>query len=336
MLNTSESRVKERWREIRGSCPVCGRKGWCRISPDGAFVSCRRQEYGAARTVNYRDGSQAFLHRLDGYTPPPPVSPPIPDTPRADDADLDKVYRAILERLTLACRHREQLQSRGLSRADIERAGYRSLPAACRAGIVKPLRERFADALLLSVPGVLSRDGPHGRYLTLGGLPGLLIPVRSAAGHVVGLVVRPDDPGDGGKYRWLSSKYAGGPGPGARIHVPVGVKPGGRVVLVEGTLKSDVAFALAGRKRTVLGLPGPHVINEALTTLRALEAEEVLLAFDTDVTSNPHVAEAQYHGLYRLRDDAGFGDKAGLLRWPPELGKGLDDALLTGRKGGPS
>jgi hypothetical protein len=329
MLSNPSARIKERWREIRAACPVCGRRGWCRASPDGAFVACRRNEHGAVRTVTYHDGSHAYLHRLDGQAPACPVTVSAAGAPRANDVNLDRVYRALLARLSLHQRHRQQLQARGLSGADIQRAGYRTLPCSCRAGVLRVLREQFRDDLLLSVPGVIARQGPHGRYLTLGGRPGLLIPVRSVAGLVVGLVVRPDDPGEGGKYRWLSSRYAGGPSSGARVHVPVGVQGGGRVVLVEGVLKSDVVFALSGW--TVVGLPGCWVTNEALGILRQLQATEALLAFDRDVTSKPHVAEGQLEGLYRLK---GAGFTEGLLRWPAGLGKGLDDALLSWRKGG--
>src|SRR5262249_23213505 len=160
---------------------------------------------------------------------------------------------------------------------DLDRAGYRSLPPACRAGVCRELRDLFPDALLLSVPGIVRREGPHGAYLTISGRAGLLIPARDVMGQIVGLVVRPDDPGDGAKSSWLSSRWAGGPPPNTRVHVPVGVRPGGRVIVTEGALKSDVAFALAGRQRTILGLPGPHISNEALDVLRRLEPTEVLL-----------------------------------------------------------
>src|SRR5262249_13679760 len=155
----------------------------------------------------------------------------------------DRVYRHLLARpeTSLLARHRQALAARGLTDADIDRGVYRSLRAACRAGGVRPLRDWFGHQLVLSVPGIIARGGRHRRDLTLGGAPGLLIPIRSVEGHVVGLVVRPDDPGDGGKYRWVSSRAAGGPGPGARVHVPAGTSPGGRVILTEGPLKAATA-----------------------------------------------------------------------------------------------
>jgi hypothetical protein len=97
-----------------------------------------------------------------------------------------------------------------------------------------------------------------------------------------------------------------------------------RVVVVEGSLKADVAAALSGR--SIIGLPGCIVNAECIATLQALGAEEALLALDADATSNSKVAQAQIDGL-RLLKRSGFDE--GIVRWRPELGKGLDDMLLT-------
>jgi hypothetical protein len=191
------------------------------------------------------------------------------------------------------------------------------------------LRQAFSDALLMGIPGITAKEGPHRRYLTLNGSPGLLIPIWSAASLVVGLMVRPDEPGNGGKYRWVSSRPHG-PSPGSRVHVPVGTVRRERVVLVEGSLKSDVAAALAP-DWSIVGLPGCHVTAEAIDTLRVLGTKEALLALDADATKNPHVALAQLDGL-RILSAAGF--TSGLIRWPLEMGKGLDDLLLGLRQRG--
>src|SRR5581483_3122174 len=116
---------------------------------------------------------------------------------------------------------------------------------------------------------------------------------------VVALVVRPDEPGEGGKYRWLSSRGSGGPSPGWRVHVPAGVRPAGRVTLTEGCLKATVAHSLSGK--AIIGMPGPHVTDEAVGVLRELGAEQALLALDMDTLTNPHVARAQVDGLRKLQ-----------------------------------
>jgi hypothetical protein len=317
-----------RWRRTnrKDRCPVCKHADWCLISIDGTAAICPRTE------SPHRCGEAGWLHRLD--TPAARIARPSPTLPagakseRAADGDLHPVYHAALARLRLADRHRTQLRDRGLTEADIARASYRTLPAGCRAPLARELRDLFGDAWLLTVPGIIVREGRHGRYLTVAGAPGLLIPIRSAVGHIVGLVVRPDDPGDGGKYRWLSSAPAG-PSPGWRVHVPAGAPPTERVVLTEGALKADVATALA-HGQMIIGLPGPHVIDEAIAALHALGARRAVLALDADANRNVHVARAQLDGRRKL-EAAGFVGE--LLRWEPTLGKGLDDMLLTLRGG---
>ncbi len=331
---SSDRKTGPLWLEMRRPCPICGHAGQCCISPDGAVVACYRKAVGAFRERTGSDGRECWYHRVRDrrdYGPSaslPPTARPKPTA--AADVDLDRVYRALLAcpELRLRAEHRGQLLARGLAGEDLDREGYRSLPPSCRAGVLRRLHDHYSDALLLSVPGVICRDGPHGRYLTLAGSAGLLVPVRSVAGHVVGLVVRPDDPGTGGKYRWLSSQRYGGPSSGARVHVPAGVGPAPSVRLVEGALNAAVAYAIGGE--ALVGLPGLNVNDEAIATLKALGAREALLALDADVQTNPHVARAQADGLRRL-ERAGF--EYGIVRWDPELGKGYDDLLLTLRKG---
>jgi hypothetical protein len=322
-----------RWRECR-TCPACNHQGWCRASDDGR-VACRRLSSGAVKTIRYKDGTEAYLHftrgRPIGFGPMPPPRPEA-NAQRAADADLHRCYHMLLAdgELFLRSHHRQQMLERGLSDADITRAAYRSLPAKCRAGILRRLRGHLPDDLLLAVPGIIRREGKHGSaYLTLAGRAGMLIPVRSAAGLILGLVVRPDDPGDGGKYRWISSRYHDGPSSGCRTHTPAGVGPTAPIVtLTEGSLKADISHALSGS--AVIGMAGPHISTETIDTLRALGARKVLLALDSDARTNPHIATAQLTGLDRLKR-AGF-EEYGLLKWDASLGKGLDDALLASRR----
>jgi Domain of unknown function (DUF3854) len=295
------------------------------------MVACRRQEHGAIRRLDYKDGT-AWLHLVGDRRYMPTASLPTSKVhaPRASDAVLDHVYRALLEcpELLLQPGHRQHLMARGLMPADLQRNAYRSLPGASRASIGRRLLDQFRAEMLLTVPGVIARDGPHGRYLTLAGRAGILIPVRSAAQLIVALIVRPDVPEPGKKYTWFSSAYYGGRSPGARVHVPAVVQASRRAIVVEGTLKADVVFALSGR--SVIGLPGCYVNTEAIDTLKVLEVREALLALDADTVDKPHVARAQAEGL-RLLNEAGFD--GGLIRWDERRGKGLDDRLLRLRKG---
>src|SRR5262245_3134720 len=160
-------------------CPVCKHSDWCRVTADGAVAGCMRVEAGAFRSKEGRDGSRVFLHRLAGSSRPEGDPPPRPgpEAKRAAPGTLNEVYGALLGRLTLSKPHRDALSRRGLPEDAIERGGYRTLPVQGRPRIARDLRERFGDGLL-RVPGFVVKEGRSGRYLTLRGPAGLVVPCR--------------------------------------------------------------------------------------------------------------------------------------------------------------
>ena len=283
---------------------------------------------GAYKTKTDKNGAEYYLHRLDGAAPPPPDPPPAfgPPRDRADADALHRVYSALLARLQSSEAHRDNLHGRGLGDDEIDRRGYKTLPVRGRAALARTLREQFGDSLL-SVPGFVVKQGAGAKpYVTLAGAAGLLVPVRDAAGRVVALLARRDDASDGrGKYLYLSSAAAGGPGPGAPVHVPLGVAGPAEVVRVtEGALKSDLAHALSGLP--TIGLPGVSTWRPALPMLRELAARTVRLAYDMDAQDKPTVARP----LAALAEAlAAEGFAVELERWPAEH-KGIDDALSAG------
>ena len=211
-----------KWRRVSANhpCRICGKPDWCSESVDGRLAACRRVEVGSWKSKLDRNGAACYLHRLDGTAssaaPSPPVSGPGPALATPDT--LQDVYSALLSRLPLSKEHRANLGRRGLPDAEIDRRGYRSLGIQGRARIAAKLREQFGD-LILTVPGFVTKEGNNGRYLTLAGAAGLLIPVRDLVGRIVALLSRRDDAGDGrGKYQYLSSIRYGGPGPGASMY----------------------------------------------------------------------------------------------------------------------
>src|SRR5262249_22336519 len=156
---------------------------------------------------------------------------------------------------------------------------------------------------------------------------GLLAPVADPASRVLALLVRRDDASDGrGKYLYLSSARAGGPGPGTPAHVPLGVTaPCHTCRLTEGALKADLAVALSALP--TIGAAG-LAWQPALDVLSALGCRTIRLAFDADALDNPHVARA-------LADCHGALGAAGLAveleRWNKADGKGIDDLLAAGK-----
>jgi hypothetical protein len=247
---------------------------------------------GAFKTKSDKNGAEYDLHRLDGAVPPPSAPPP-PVGPAPDRADADalhRVYSALLTRLQLSEVHREALRRRGLGDDEIDRRGYRTLPVRGRAALARALRQEFGDSLL-SVPGFVVKQGMGAKpYVTLAGAAGTLGPVRDLAGRAVALLARRDDASDGrGKSQYLSSTAADDPGPGAPVHVPLGVAGPAEVVRVtEGALKSDLAHVLSGVP--TIGLPGVSTWRPALPMLRELGARTVRLAFDMDAQDKPTVA----------------------------------------------
>ena len=167
------------------------------------------------------------------------------------------------------------------------------------------------------------RDGR--RWWSLAGAAGLVIPGRTIDGHIASLKVRADVPGDGGKYSAVSSSKHGGPSPGAPAHVPLRSGQSNTVRLTEGELKADVATALSGL--LTISIPGVAMWRKALPVLQDIQAPRVLLAFDADWRTNPHVAQALGQAAVAL---VKAGYEVQVETWEPVLAKGIDDLLLTG------
>src|SRR5439155_10944889 len=116
-----------------------------------------------------------------------------------------------------------------------------------------------------------------------------------------------------------------GAGPGAPVHVPRWDSDTSRVRITEGELKADVATALSGV--LTISAPGVSAWRGALPVLRHLAPTSVLLAFDADAVSNPHVARAAQATAEAL---ATQGWEVVVESWNPDLAKGIDDALAAG------
>ena len=166
------------------------------------------------------------------------------------------------------------------------------------------------------------KDGRNGRFLTLAGPKGIVVPVRDLAGRIVALQIRRDVVTDGPKYVYLSSTKYDGPSPGSPVHVPLGiVKPVEKVRVTEGFLKADVAYALSGVP--TIGLPGVASWKPCVPVLKEMGCKAVVLAMDADAKDNPNVAQA----LAAIDDGLkaeGFAIE--LEQWPAPH-KGIDDAL---------
>ncbi len=328
----SDGRTGRRpWVRVSGAhpCPICEHSDWCRVTPDGRRAACMRVEEGSYSSKAGKDGSTTYLHRLDGSAKPPPAPPPSCGTKpeRADAATLNAIYEAMLAALPLIIAHREALQRRGLKDEESDRRGYGSLPRQGRHRVARDLHERFGD-VVQRVPGVYTKQGDRGPYLTLAGAVGLLIPVRDAAGRIVAILSRRDDKGSGNnRYTYLSSVSHGGPGPGSPVHVPLGIAAPVEILrITEGSLKGDIAHALSGLP--TIGLPGVSNWRPVLPIVREMGCRTVRLAIDADASDKAPVARALSDLSEALLAE---GLAVELERWDIADGKGIDDLLAVGK-----
>lgn len=311
-------------RVLRIKCPVCGARDRCSVRSDPpALAVC----YKVGASERSADGG--FVHRLDAVRARSiPKVALAPSIERAPADALNAAYTAMIDRCGLSSAHREALRARGLSDAHIERAGYASLEARGRAQLGAAIVGAVGD-LAPRVPGYVRREQDGRSWPSVAGFPGLLVPCRDERGRILGLQVRRDEPGDGPRYVWLSSRSQGGASASTFAHVPI-VRPDARrdvVIVSEGPLKCDAITALDGR--LCVSVPGVSAWARALDVLEVLRPQRVLVAFDADVRTNPAVRAAHDALCAAL---ASLSIPCASLSWPAEMGKGLDDALLFHRR----
>ena len=171
-------------------CSVCGGDSWCQTHREGHTVLCKRVGNGGREKTN-RDGVAYYVHRLAGAVRE--VMEHLPPTAeRAPVAELDAAYQTILRNLRLDLSDRAGLRTRGLDDAAIDAGGYRTLPVEGRARLARAVLEEVGEDAR-AVPGIVWKTDDTGRgWWSLGGSPGLLIPVRDLEGQVVALKVHAD------------------------------------------------------------------------------------------------------------------------------------------------
>lgn len=341
------SSATSKWTEVTrlNLCPICGKPDWCSISTDGTWAVCRRVDTGDGLHRVDKSGGDYWLYRIGGSiddsdmdngtqrdvaadyseTSQPVLAPADPDT-------LDKVYRALLQELSLSAVHRENLRKRGLSDEEINFREYRTLVGPGRAKLAKTMVSKFGNDVCKKIPGLFIKQGERKPYWTLAGSAGIVIPLRDVRGRIVALKVRADKPGNGPKYSYLTSSgrmgaVQDGPSPMPTVHLPVHKSSSHlvRVRLTEGELKADIATALSGD--LTISIPGVSIWRPALPVLRELAPEKVLLSFDADARKNYNVARALQNTAIALQAE---GFDVELETWPEEWGKGIDDVLASG------
>lgn len=278
------------WRKVthQSVCIICSKPDWCAVSADGVWAVCRRVATEGGQHRVDSAGVDFWLYRIGELMPSIPVysKPRFAGVKRAAPESLHLIYGALLGKLKLSFSHRQNLRDRGLMDHEIERRGYKTLPAEGRDKLAMGLIAQFSSASCAPVPGFYQ----SGEQWTLAGPPGLVIPVRNSGGCVVALKIRRDGHTHGPKYLYLSSRKQGGPGPGSPIHVPLFDHIPNTIRVTEGELKADIATVLSGI--LTISIPGAAAWRTALPVLREFNPSQILIAFDADVRRNHHVARA--------------------------------------------
>ena len=324
-------------------CPFCGdsqksqKHGHLYLKPSTGEYKCQRCGvggytvglYARLRGVDTKLAYAELVHyTMSGFPEvrydSSKIIQAVPEEPVAPVEHRNKVYTSLIKILPLLPAHRADLLRRGLSEALIERNGYRSLPVVPKNRLIVCGKLLSQEHDLTGVPGFYINEAGEWDMMSVSGY---LIPVRDPGGMVQGMQIRLENPKDGKKYIWFSSRGRPG-GCGARVWVhvaePLGVSYEKRVWVSEGPLKADIGAHYLGVR--FLGVPGAAAWSNVIETARAIGVREIVLAYDADQRENPEVKKAAVELAEELRLN-----RIDVLPavWAPEMGKGIDDACLV-------
>lgn len=263
-------------------------------------------------------GSAERQRRQRKQCPPPPV---VPQPPLADIDTRDRVYRALLDKLTLAPDHRQNLLERGLSEEKIDHLQYRTAPTTGFYPLAQALIDEGHD--LNGVPGFFRTN--EGRWTLALYRRGIMLPSRDRMGRIQAIHIRLDKKlKRGQKFLTFSSPdKPGGAGAETWCHIVGPVQTS--IFLIEGIMKADIVNHFTGM--TMLAIPGVTCLQHLEDTLKeliGLGVEHVMTCFDMDYLKNWHV-EGSYTKLVKLL--GGLDITFGTYLWAPDC-NGLDDYIL--------
>lgn len=251
---------------------------------------------------------------------------------RASAQEVDRTYRAFLSLCVLGKQHKEQLLQRGLSEAQIKYFGFRTAPTH------KEQHTRIINKLLFygyrleGVPGFFKDKSGRWNYNLFRFTSGILIPMMSIDRKIQGFQIRLDNPREGNKYLWFSSKNkAQGLSSGSPAHItnPLEINSNPVIYLTEGGLKADIACALSGKSFIgVAGVNNQSDLPELFNNLKQLGVKRIVDCFDRDCEYNEQVEKARRKLKSKVL-------KAGLIytrmSWDNRF-KGIDDYMVAHEK----
>ncbi|WP_003542052.1 DUF3854 domain-containing protein [Desulfotomaculum nigrificans] len=305
-------------------CPICGKTDWC--SFNDRIAICMRIE--SNHPVSGKMGG--WLHKL---TATPIYYRPVDRVERAAAKApievCDRVYRSMLDLLSLEYHHIKELKRRGLTVEEVEKAGFRSLTGIKPWEVCQRLINMGHN--LKGVPGFYQAPNKKGNgyYWCFNYSPGFVFPILNSTGKIQALQIRLDKHVERRKYQIFSSgNKQSGACSGVPVHVarPQVIKDS-RIWVTEGALKATILSQKIGA--VVLGTVSANTWSEAVEVLqRDFPDHEVVEAFDQDKYTNLHVRRACEEFRKAV---AGTGRRLCEALWYKKF-KGADDAAVAGCK----
>lgn len=303
-------------KSLRATCPICGGKATLSITPERNLFHCflcdeagdaaeleyaaNPSEYAVAKRYPlFLKNMREFLGTGESGSSEHSLSQryeiPKDETEKASDEQCSKVYYAMLSLLTLKPEHEADLLRRGLSKEDIVRFKFKSAPDG-RQKYSIPKRLIKMGHRLNGVPSFYQEGNT---WVMKTPAPSYLCPVFD--GHknlILGFQPRLDKPIDGNKYTWLSSVGQKG---GCSSGTIASVLPGEydkAFMIVEGTLKAIITYALLKGKITIVSVPGVNSISCLEPVLAQYEGKYAFECYDmdkylTEPIENPQTEEEQ-------------------------------------------
>jgi hypothetical protein len=193
MISTTENKPKGINSSKRNPCPICKDTHGCKISDN--LVMCLRGDRNWSvpgwKYLKSLKGGMGGLFGVDSgerqeYRPEPETkAKPSNITPLTDE-QLNNEAVKILKQLGLTSKHREQLRGRGLTDAQIDSIGFKSV-------------DRYQEFNLIPINPNFPGMGDKGTLANSGS--GILIPIRNIKGLIIGFQLARDDRNP--KYQWL-------------------------------------------------------------------------------------------------------------------------------------
>lgn len=368
--------VNRNAREVKILCPFCNSKnfGFNTIKGMGHCWKCQNNAdsakyYAATFGITPAEARNEIEKKLgikNNFVPGqrPERKIVIPSFKEEEIADIyvrNKTYNAFLELMPLTQKTLDNLLSRGLTENWIEALNYKTFPnmnEAERCNISKKLLA--SGCVLEGVPGFYMNKAGNWTFIQL--TQGTIMPCRNHRGLISGLQIRKDDDcriynEESGEWEakcsWFSSKGRNkGTGAHADVHyacefMPLKEKPSiERPVfekgfyLTEGIMKADIVHATFNNL-PLLAVPGVHALKgleEQIKRVKAMGAEEIVIAYDMDYKTNENV-KAALEKTEKLIEENGL--KMSVFNWETEVEvngekinlKGLDDMSVFAKYG---